>query len=344
VSARVLDPLADPLWDERLAALPGATVFHTRGWAEVMARTYGFARHYQVLEQGPHLRALAPCMEVRQGLRGRRGVCLPYSDYVPLVADSPASRERLTAKLLAYARSRQWRSLELRGGEAWQDNAPASQTYDRHWVALEKDETVMFQRLRSNVRTAIRRAGTHGVQVARGLDAAGSEAFLHLNQLTRRRHGMPPQPVRFFRNIDRMLRQQPCGDIWVASWDGRPIAAALFLTHRDAVTFKYGGSDYRFQHLRPNDLLMWTAMCSYGAQGFRSLCLGRTDPANDGLRRFKTSLGAQSETLAYHTYDVRRDAFVTQASRERGWYGPLFRAMPLWANQCVGNLFYQLGA
>lgn len=344
MNARVLDPLTDPRWDERLAGLPGATVFHTRGWAEVIASTYGFARHYLVLEQGAAVRALAPCMAVRQGLRGWRAVSLPYSDFVPLVADSPETRVQLTAKLLAYAGTGHWRSLELRGGASCLPSAPPSQRYTRHWVALEEDERAMSLRLRSSVRTAIRRAESHGVRVARAPDAAGAAAFLRLNQLTRRRHGLPPQPVRFFRNIDRLLLQQGGGDIWVASWEGRPIAAALFLTYQDGVTFKYGGSDHRFQNVRANDLLMWTAMCRYGAQGLRALCLGRTDPANEGLQRFKTGLGAHAEPLVYHTYDVRRAAFVTKDMQERGWYGPLFRAMPLWANQCVGNLFHQLAA
>ncbi len=344
MSACIVDPLTDPRWDERLAGLSGATVFHTRGWAEVIARTYGFARHYLAQEHGSALRALAPCMEVRQGLRGRRGVCLPYSDCAPVVAETPADREALTAELLAYAGVRNWRSLELRGGEPGPATVPVSQTYERHWVALANDEAAMSRHLRGNVRTAIRRADKQGVCVARTRDAAGSAAFLRLNQLTRRRHGLPPQPARFFGNIDRLLLRPGGGDIWVASWEGRPIAAALFLTYRDGVTFKYGGSDYRYQHLRPNDLLMWTAMRGYGAEGFQSLCLGRTAPANAGLRRFKTSLGARAETLAYRLYDVRRAAFVVSAPREQGWYGPLFRAMPLWANQCFGNLFYQRAA
>lgn len=344
MSTRVLDPLADPHWDKRLDGLPGATVFHTRAWAEVIASTYGFARHYLVEEKGSALRALAACMEVPQGLNGRRAVSLPYSDVVPLVSDDAATRESLAAKLLTYADSRAWRSLELRAGTSCLANVPPSQSYTRHWIRLDPDQRELSSHLRSSVRTAIRRAESQGVRVARAPGAAGLKAFLRLNQLTRRRHGLPPQPVRFFRNIDRLLLQQGGGDIWLASWEGRPIAGALFLKFREEVTFKYGGSDYRFQHQRPNDLLMWSAMRTYGASGFRSLCLGRTDPANEGLKRFKSGLGARAEPLVYHVYDVPRGAFVSKAMQERGWYGPLFRAMPLWANQCVGNLLYQLAA
>ena len=74
--------------------------------------------------------------------------------------------------------------------------------------------------------------------------------------------------------------------------------------------FKFGASDHAFQHLRPNNLVMWEAIKRYAADGFKSLHLGRTSQANDGLRRYKLGFGARGERIEHCRYDFRKRAFT----------------------------------
>ena len=134
-----------------------------------------------------------------------------------------------------------------------------------------------------------RRRGAYGRRCHR-LEA--TRIFYRLHCQTRRRHGLPPQPSRFFENIGRHAFESGHGFAAIAQFEGRPIAAALLVhDHRQAI-YKFAGSDTRFQHLRPNNLVLWAAVKHCADMGFTSLHLGRTSLENVGLRRFKLGFGA----------------------------------------------------
>ncbi|MCE9614616.1 MAG: GNAT family N-acetyltransferase [Lentisphaerae bacterium] len=339
-----LDPLADPEWDLRLEGVPGATVFHSRAWAAVLARAYGFPRQYATVEQGHDLQAMLPIVEVPFiGLKSR-AVSLPFSDHVPAVAVDRAAASSMLKQVLALGGARGWRSLELRGGVCDQPGAVPSGRYYRHELSLLTDESEMFARLKATVRTAVRKAEASGVTIERTQGGSGLVRFLRLNERTRRRHGVPPQPAKFFAALDDVILGPQIGEIWLAAQAGRPLGAALFLRHGAQVTFKYGCSDERFQNLRANDLLMWRAICDFAGRGIQRLCLGRTDLHHEGLRRFKAGFGAMEERLDYHQYDFKRAAFTAEAGDKSAWYGGVFRIMPLWMNRFLGKLLYRYAA
>ncbi|MEP6664139.1 MAG: hypothetical protein ABJC04_10785, partial [Verrucomicrobiota bacterium] len=84
-----INPIEHPGWDELLATHPGATFFHTAGWAKVLQDTYGHRPKYFAVLRENQLRALLPVMEVDSWLTGRRGVSLPFTDGCePLDCDS----------------------------------------------------------------------------------------------------------------------------------------------------------------------------------------------------------------------------------------------------------------
>jgi len=119
-----------------------------------------------------------------------------------------------------------------------------------------------------------------------------------------------------------------------------PVAAAVFFHHGNQAYYKFGASDYRFQQFRPNNLVMWSAMKRYASRGCLSLHLGRTSLANEGLRRFKLSLGAREERLNYYKYDLRRERFVTEPDRAESWANYVFRCFPLGLLRLAGRALY----
>ena len=152
--------------------------------------------------------------------------------------------------------------------------------------------------------------------------------FYALHCLTRRRHGVPPQPLRFFENIARYVLQAGHGFVTIVRFKSRAVAAAVFFHNARQAFYKFGASDYNFQQLRPNNLVMWGAITRCRADGCVSLHLGRTSLANEGLRRFKLSFGAREERIEYFKYDFRQGAFVTDVDRAHGWMNYLFRCFP----------------
>ena len=72
--------------------------------------------------------------------------------------------------------------------------------------------------------------------------------------------------------------------------------------------------------------MMWAAMQHCAAKGASVLHLGRTSLGNEGLRRFKVSLGASEETVPYCRYDFASNKFVSGVDRAEGWFNHVFDA------------------
>jgi hypothetical protein len=121
----------------------------------------------------------------------------------------------------------------------------------------------------------------------------------------------------------------------------RPIAAAVFLHEGCHALYKFGASELEFQHLRPNNLLMWEAMKHYSENGFTDLHLGRTSLHNEGLRRFKLGFGAAEERIEYTKHELRRDAFLTDVDRASGPLNIVFRRLPPSWLCLAGRLLYR---
>jgi lipid II:glycine glycyltransferase (peptidoglycan interpeptide bridge formation enzyme) len=127
----------------------------------------------------------------------------------------------------------------------------------------------------------------------------------------------------------------------LAQLAGEIIAGAIFLIFNNQVVFKYGASDSRYQHLRANNLVMWEAIRRSIANGYRNLCLGRTEPENKGLLQFKRGWGTVEETLPYYKYDFRRNTFVQDSAKISRFHTRAFGAMPIPILKVAGNLLYK---
>jgi lipid II:glycine glycyltransferase (peptidoglycan interpeptide bridge formation enzyme) len=135
-------------------------------------------------------------------------------------------------------------------------------------------------------------------------------AFFDLLVMTRRRHGIPPQPLGWFRNLAEAFGERLT--IYTASVGGRPIASIMTLEHRDAMVYKYGASDARYHNLGGMASLFWEAIGDARAAGCGEFDLGRADLTNPGLILFKDRLGARQVPLRYWRYEARPAARVLE--------------------------------
>jgi hypothetical protein len=300
----VLDPTGVPGWDERLARHPEGTVFHTSAWARVLSDTYRYEPMYFTAVEDDRLVALLPFMEIRSWLTGTRAVSLPFTDECAPILPDGMPFDDAVPEVISRAGSRRWRTVELRGRCRGMGHLPASAEYVTHELDLTPGEDALFSGYRSNVQRNIRKAEKSGVSVVSDPTPGGVREFYRLNCLTRREHGLPPQPARFFENLRAHLLEKGFGTLLLARHDGHAIAGAVFLHFAGKAIYKYGASDRRCQELRPNNLVFREGIRDLCGKGVRSLSFGRTDLHHEGLRQFKLSWGAVEKTLQYVKYDV----------------------------------------
>jgi hypothetical protein len=333
---RFLDPLSDPAWDALVLSHPESNVFHSSAWARVLSKSYGHRPLYLQLVRGGITRALVPLMEVRSPFTGRRGVCLPFSDFCgPLLFDD-SEKSVILEKLATVARERNWKHFEIRDRFT---AVPSLQFYG-HKLDLRSSPEILFAAFSSSVRRAIRKAEKSGLTADRSRTWEAVLDFYRLHVQTRRRHGVPPQPVAFFRNVFRELIEPGFGFILRATLGSRCVAAAVFLQFGRTAIYKFGASALAFQQLRGNNLVMWEGIRLLAQSGSEVLLFGRTSLSNDSLRRFKLGWGAEEEMINYCQWNVASRAWMASRDQSSGRHNAIFSKMPLALSRLAGALLY----
>ena len=219
---KIVNPLCDPEWDRLAASHPEYTFSHSAAWAKVLSKSYGHKPVYLRCSERGELVALIPMMEVRSPLTGRRGVCLPFTDFCgPLMFGEGGSALAMD-KLTEVARERKWKYFEVRGGRTIEASATPALAFYGHTLDLRSSPEVLFTRFKSSARRALRKAERSclSVQVARTREAILE--FYRLHVRTRKRHGLPPQPVSFFLNIHDEMIKAGLGFVVMARADHAP--------------------------------------------------------------------------------------------------------------------------
>ena len=361
-----VDPTGFENWDSLLAEHPDATIFHTSSWARTLVDTYGFLPRYLVQRNGPRLLSLLPLMETGSRWIGHRCVSLPFTDgcaplVSPCLAPSPpptlptqeqprdslreiAASEPLLAFALSLAASLGCKSIELRDCTRWTSQVPASVAFHGHVVPLIQSEEEQLQRCSPSMRRALRKAGRSPLQLKEGRDWADVEAYYFLHCQTRRRHGLPPQPIGFFRNIQRHILARGLGFVQLAMDGSIPVAGAIFFGFGRHALYKFGASSETHLDLRPNNLVLWQGIRRCAELGFSTLDLGRTSLDNEGLRRFKLGLGGEERLIQYVRQELRSGRIVVTPDRAQGWHSKVFRWLPSPVSRAIGTLMYRFAA
>jgi hypothetical protein len=337
---RIVDPVHEPSWDHVVVLHRDACCFHTSAWAKVLHQTYGHRPFYLQFSYGRRLAALIPLMEVRSPFTGRRGVCLPFSDACePLVFD-PEAIGLVRDRLVRFAHERRWKHVEIRGGKSFPLASSPTAKFYGHSLDLRNGVEELISRFPSPVRRAIRKAERNGVSAAVVRNRQAIADFYRLHVQTRRRHGLPPQPVSFFLNIYEHIIKPGLGFVVIAQRRSHPIAAAIFFRFGKNALYKYGASDQKFQELRANNLVMWQGIQFLARNGAEKLHFGRTEFENDGLRRFKLSWGTEEETIDYFRVDPSGRKCLVAARSDSGFHKKIFARLPLAINRLAGAIIY----
>lgn len=310
-------------------------------WQRVLKDTYSFKPRCLTHTTSSGDPLLLPFTEVDSWLNGKRAVALPFLDDCPILDSQSPEYPELLTKLKEEGKKRGWKKIVLKGGRPSLPGIEASTVYYGHSIPLQRCEKELFASLRSSTRRAIRKAKKNGVVASIGTEESLVKEYYRLQCLTRKRHGLPPQTYSFFKNVHKHIIEAGKGLTIICRYQGLPIAGAIYFHHEHQAFYKFGASDMRFQHVRGNNLVMWTAIKHFAQQGYDELNLGRTSISNEGLRFFKASWAAKEEQVEYFCYDLKKDQFVGREELEGGWHNLVFQNLPIWASRIVGWALYK---
>jgi len=304
-----IDPLQDPRWKTFVEWHPESSIFHRLEWLQALKSCYGYVPVVLTTSApGIPLDNGLPFCRIRSSLTGSRLVSLPFSDHCqPLVA-AQASFDHFIGGMTKDVAENHWKYFEIRP-ITYTPSAEAglsiSNTYHFHCLDLRPSEQQLFKRFsKDSVQRKIRRAERESLRYEEGASEELLECFYRLMILTRRRHGLPPQPLKWFGCLIDAFGEKL--KIRVAFKDGTAVASILTVDHKRTMVYKYGCSDTRYSNLGGNVLVFWRAIQDAKSRGMEELDMGRSDLANQGLATFKENWGATSSMLKYWRFPAQK--------------------------------------
>ncbi len=343
MSLRLLD-VGSSSWRSFVIGQQAALPFHEPGWTELLAECYGYRTFAAaVIGSDGEPTAGLPLAETR-GLLGRerRWISLPFTDYCPPLALHGEAERQLRAELEDARRTAGVARVVVHADLA----SPGAQTTAsavRHELQLERDSDTLFRQLsKSQVQRNVKRARREGVTVRRAEREEDLDRLFYDLQLdTRRRLGVPIQPRRFYTLLWRRMLDAGHGFLLIAYHTGRPIAGTLFLQSKDTLVYKYSASLKSHWDLRPNALILWTAIEQGCAAGIKTLDFGRTELRHEGLRRYKQNWSTAEMPL---TYTVLGKPVQVTPGRREALAERVIQHSPSWVCRAAGELLYKYAA
>jgi hypothetical protein len=336
----LIDPLKDSRWSRLVEQHPAACSFHTVGWLRALADTYGYSP-VAITSSSPdseHLSDGLPFCHVKSIFTGNRVVSLPFSDHC-----DPIGCTTHFEFATEHLRSRDEKFVEFRPlSQVPQSTGPAqaSSTFWRHWLDLSPSIEKIFSGLhKDSVQRKIRRAEREGLRYEESRSAEILSKFYGLLLRTRRRHGIPPQPIQWFRNLLECMGE--CITVRMALKDSVPVASILSLKHRNSVIYKYGCSDDRYHAMGGMPFLFWRLIEDAKSQGIPVLDFGRSDLDNAGLIRFKDQWGTQKAGLTYYRLPLAEPRRAGKLTFARATAKQIIAHLPDSMLQITGKLLYR---
>ncbi len=331
---------SDPRWMNFIQNCPEANIFHHPAWMALMLDCYGYpASILAVLDANDDIRAGLPFMKVSSPLTGRRWVSLPFSDYCnPLYRDETAL-EALTAELVKTFRANAIKKMEIRWRLPQRSEIQQISEFVLHTISLDLDPAKVSKHFKRTHLQNIRTAEERGVTVEFGNQMEHLRTFYGLQLETRRRHGVPAQPWKYFELLWQHIVRAGLGFVLLAHKDNETIAGMVYLGWGKTLIAKYAASREDRFNLRPNNLLFWEGIRWGCLNGFSVFDMGRTEVENTGLRNFKCRWGAVEEPLCYSILSPQK----VQPSNDKleRMLNAVIQHSPLWVCRVSGELLYR---
>jgi FemAB-related protein (PEP-CTERM system-associated) len=296
VTIRLMRPEDASAWDEFVTSHSSATTYHLSEWRNVIGKAFGHECYYWIAIRSTGVVGILPLVRLRSRLFGDFMVSMPFLNFGGAVAvDEEVERELVDAGC-QHARTLGVSHIEFRDIKL-RDNWSNVRT-DKVTMRLPLPTTVeqLWQDLRSERRNRIKRSSNQGASTQVGslelLDEFYSVFARNMRDL-----GTPVYGKEFFASILRHFPDRTV--LLVTRYQGRPVAAAFLVHHRDSIEIPWVSSVRDFNHLSFNVLLYWECLQYAVRAQKRYFDFGRST-VGSGTYAFKQRWGAKDTQLYWH--------------------------------------------
>ncbi|MBC8185133.1 GNAT family N-acetyltransferase [candidate division KSB1 bacterium] len=305
IQLKRIDAETDNRWDEFVLNHPDGTIYHHSLWGKVVSKTYGYERCYLVLENEKiqKVEGVIPLMFVSSFLTGKRVVSLPLTSYC-----NPLFPVKELDKIVQFINN-QFNSLdymEFKFLDKIENNSTEifeQSFHTTHILDLDDDLDKLFKSFHgSSVRGKIKKAVKNNLNFRISEDEKDLKEFYKLEIKIRKKHGLPPQPYAFFKNMWDYLKPKGYMFLPLIEHKNNIIAAAIMLKFKDTFYYEYAASDTNFWNLGCNQKLIWETIKFAHQNGAKKYDFGRSSISNQSLIEFKERWATKAKQLNYYYF------------------------------------------
>jgi FemAB-related protein (PEP-CTERM system-associated) len=293
----IVDP--EPRWSGAVDRLSSARLAHAPAWHAAIRRAYGHTPLYLAAVDGDYLVGVLPSFVVRRPLGGTVVTSMPFLDSGgPCVASAPVAAA-LVERLVAEARARHARVVELRSSVPLPIDAPPLDSKVNMTLTLDAPDA-LWRRFDKTVRNQVRKAERSGltVECGGGPDLA---AFYDVFVERMRDLGSPVHAFGFLQHVVDAF----AGDarVMLVKHGRETVGGLVAIAFRDRLVVPWATCRKEYFASCPNMLLYWRTIESACAEGFRHFEFGRST-RESGTWRFKKQWGAEEEPLFWYRIPI----------------------------------------
>lgn len=315
-------------WDQYVLNNPNGNFYQLSGWKKIYEDVFGFSGKYYFVEDNGQIIGVMPLFLMRNILRKRFLVSIPFSSYAGVCFDSPIAGQVLLAKAKELARKYKVQYVEFRQFKQIFGELPQKTKYVTMMTKLEKNYQDLWNHtFKPKLRSVIRQGKKNGLIADWGQEYL--DEFYKVFCANMKRLGTPVHPERLFAKIMEVFGDKI--NIGIVR-HGKRVIAGMFTVEFNRKIFSdpWASSLWEFNHLRPNNVLYWSAIKRASNRGFAWFDFGRST-IGSGTYLFKKHWGAKPIQLLYE-YFLLHQKVIPEVDPENNKYGVLidiWKKLPL---------------
>jgi FemAB-related protein (PEP-CTERM system-associated) len=320
-------------WRQAVDASSEAGLAHAPQWRTVISRAYAHAPLYLEAEASDGSYGVLPAFVVKRPLFGTVVTSMPFLDSGGPCGTSAAMDTLLVSRLIAEARRRGARLVELRCRNRLAIDVEPLSSKVNMTLALD-DPAALWRRLGKGVRNQIRKAERAGLTVE--YDGHDSLAAFY-DTFAQRMHdlGSPVHGLPFLRHV--LDAFGPLARVALVKKGDAAIGGLVALRFKDRVVVPWASCLKEHFALCPNMLLYWEAIKTACSDGCARFDFGRST-RDSGTYHFKRQWGAEEEPLWWYSIPIAagRTKSAAPSSSSESLLARMWQRLPLSVTRQIG--------
>jgi len=294
-------------WAELVNRHPGASLFHTREWLQILEEGFPHInlKLYVVLDAENETVGLLPAEFAQKGPFKLGGSPLPglFTPYQGLLLLEPVNTDlKGVARLVAKASKAQYFALALppnRPNEAIPKEPAGWELKKTFLLNLTLEAEQLWKNFKAETRNQVRQAQRRGVEIYEPevLDDWIEDYYAMHRAVYLRQKIRAPGNRTFYQALWDGLYDKGQLKVILAKHKGKTIAGGVFPSYGDTIYFLDGVSFREHQNLRANNLIQWHLISWAATSGLRVYdMVGANIPS---IAHFKRGFGGIESRYSY---------------------------------------------